>query len=125
MSRFFPPAERDVKQDVKEYLTRLGAWWFMPVNRGRKGIPDFIVCYRSRMIGIETKKPRKKGTVKADPHQERELKAIRKAGEYTLVVSDVAPVIEFFKMLDWIQTRVAKDVVRPEPEPAVLRDGPF
>ena len=122
MTRFFPPAERDVKADVRDYLASIGAWWFMPVNRSRAGIPDFIVCYRGRLIAIETKRPRKKGVPKASPHQQREIEAIRAAGGYALVVSDVSKLKALITTLDWVQTKVAANVVRPPSQHAGLRD---
>ena len=49
--------EGDVKKEVKKILTALNAWYFMPVQTGYgvQGIPDFVVCFRGRFIGIETK----------------------------------------------------------------------
>lgn len=76
--------EGKVKKQVREVLTRLGAYYVMPVTGGygRQGAPDFLVCYRGRFIGIETKAGKGKTTVL----QDRNLDAIRTAGGVALVV---------------------------------------
>ena len=51
--------EGKVKEQIKAVLKKNNAWYFMPVQNGmgRSGIPDFIVCYHGRMIGVEAKAP--------------------------------------------------------------------
>lgn len=82
--------ERDVKQDVKDYLATLGAdcWWYMPVpmGYGKRGVPDFIICYRSFFIAPETKRP--KGGV-SNAMQDRQQEEIRSAGGQSQRVTDV------------------------------------
>ena len=50
--------EGKIKQEVKDWLNEIGAYWFMPVQMGygQKTL-DFLVCYKGRFIGIETKRP--------------------------------------------------------------------
>lgn len=50
--------EADVKKLVKKVLDALPlSWYFMPVPTGFgvQGVPDFVVCWDGRFIGIETK----------------------------------------------------------------------
>ena len=81
--------EGKVKEDIKIFLEDIGAWFYMPIpmGYGRKGIPDFIVCYKGQFIGIEAKAPGKEDDV--TPWQEKELNAILDAGGYSYLISDV------------------------------------
>jgi len=49
--------EGKVKRSVRQVLDRLGAYYVMPVTGGygTQGAPDFLVCFKGRFIGIETK----------------------------------------------------------------------
>lgn len=49
--------EGNAKQDIKDWLAARNIWYFMPRQSGygKRGIPDFICCYRGRLIGIEAK----------------------------------------------------------------------
>ena len=50
--------EAKVKDDVKKYLTSIGAYFFMPVQTGYgRTTLDFLVCYKGQFIGIECKRP--------------------------------------------------------------------
>lgn len=82
--------EAKVKAAIKVYLKSLGAWYAMPMGSGwgRSGIPDFLVCHRGKMLGIEAKAPGKRGNT--TPLQDRELAAIRAAGGVSIVVDDVS-----------------------------------
>ena len=75
--------EGKVKQEIKEYLDSLGTdcWYYMPVpmGYGKRGVPDFIICYKGHFLAPETK--RKGG--KSEPWQEREQEAIRIAGGFS------------------------------------------
>lgn len=81
--------ERDVKQAVRKVLDALApdCWYFMPVptGYGRRGVPDFIGCYRGAFFAIETKF----GKNKPSPHQLRELGNIGAArGKRTVITED-------------------------------------
>lgn len=82
--------EGRVKKDVKAWLVKRRAYYYMPVSNGmgRVGAPDFIVCLGGRFVGIETKAPGKRG--KATPNQLREIEWINRAGGYAIVVDDVS-----------------------------------
>lgn len=78
--------ENAVKSRCVEILKRYGAYYFYPVTGGygRSGIPDIIVCFNGRFLGIECKA----GTNKPTALQQREMEHIRKAGGATLVIRE-------------------------------------
>lgn len=49
--------ERRVKDKVKKVLVEVRAYYAMPIGTGygNAGVPDFLVCYEGRFIGIECK----------------------------------------------------------------------
>lgn len=49
--------EKLVKQKVVAILKKHGAYFFYPVTSGygRSGVPDIVVCWKGRFIGIECK----------------------------------------------------------------------
>lgn len=78
--------EGKVKKGVRQVLDKLGAYYMMPVTNGygRQGAPDFLVCYRGKFFGIETKA----GKGKLTALQELNLKRIVEAGGVALVVRE-------------------------------------
>jgi hypothetical protein len=78
--------EGAIKKSIKKWLDLSGAYWVAPVSNGmgRHGVPDFLVCFRGKFIGIEAKAG--KGTTTA--LQDRELAAIVQAGGVALVVNE-------------------------------------
>jgi len=71
-------------KEISDYLKSVPNTWFYRTNSmgyGRRGIPDFIVCYRSFFFTVEVKV----GLDKPTPWQERELKGVREAGGATIV----------------------------------------
>ena len=78
--------ERKVKQQVVALLKEAGAYYFFPSSNGlgRSGIPDIVVCYRGRFVGIECKA----GKGQTTALQERELKRISEAGGVSLVIRE-------------------------------------
>jgi hypothetical protein len=81
--------EVKVKDQIKKYLTSIGAWWCMPIGTGwgRAGIPDFLVCWRGFFFAIEVKAPGKRGNTTT--MQERELAGVKDAMGVAVVVDDV------------------------------------
>jgi Holliday junction resolvase len=57
--------ESKVKKQVKKILDDLGAYHFSPMmdGYGRSGVPDIIVCYKGKFIGIECKSGDNKPTL--------------------------------------------------------------
>jgi hypothetical protein len=78
--------ERKVKDKVKKVLKELGAYYAMPATGGygSSGVPDFLVCYRGRFIGLECKANGGKATAL----QEKNLEDIRKNGGTALVINE-------------------------------------
>ena len=89
--------ERDIVAAVKAYLTSLGKNVFFWKEHGglygTSGIPDIIICYKGRFIGMECKLPGRHLT----ELQKRALKKISAAGGYAYRVesaNDAKKIIE-------------------------------
>ena len=78
--------EKKVKNKVVSILKEHGAYYFFPASygMGRSGVPDVIVCYEGRFIGIECKAGKNTTTML----QDRELAAIEEAGGIPLVICE-------------------------------------
>lgn len=82
------PEER-VKRRIKDILKSFGPdlYYFMPrgTAMGTAGVPDFIVCFKGRMIGVEAK-----ATTKNKPTGIQSLnhEKIRRAGGLAIVIHD-------------------------------------
>jgi hypothetical protein len=82
--------EGKVKQKIKAFLVSVGAWYCMPATGGfgKSGVPDFLVCWKGKFIGIEAKAPGKAGNTTT--LQNQQLAEIRTAGGIALVCDDVS-----------------------------------
>lgn len=72
-------SEKDITRSIRDFLRLQRGVWFMKVLGGlgqRPGIPDLLLCYRGRFIGVEVKKE----GGKLSDNQRREAAAIREAG---------------------------------------------
>ena len=78
--------ESKVKAKCVDIIKTYGAYYFFPAQNGygRAGVPDIIVCYRGRFLGIECKAGFNKPTLL----QEKEMAAIHKAGGTAMVVRE-------------------------------------
>ena len=78
--------EAKVKKKVVDVLKKGGAYYFFPATGGygRSGVPDIVVCYRGVFIAIECKA----GSNKPTALQEAEMRKIREAQGFTLVVNE-------------------------------------
>lgn len=78
--------ESKVKKKVVDLLKQAGAYYFYPVTGGFgvSGVPDIVVCYYGRFIGIECKA----GSNKPTPLQQQNLEKIAVAGGRTMVVNE-------------------------------------
>lgn len=78
--------ERKVKRKVVETLKSMGAYYTMPVASGfgNVGVPDILVCYKGRFIGIECKANGGKPT----KLQLANLQAIRDAGGQAFIIDE-------------------------------------
>lgn len=75
-----------VKAKVVALLKMHRAYYFFPATygMGRSGVPDVIVCFKGRFLGIECKA----GESKPTALQEAEIAAILKAGGRALVIRE-------------------------------------
>ena len=48
--------EAKVKHQVYKILRKNGAYYFSPIMNGygKSGVPDIIVCYNGKFVGIDT-----------------------------------------------------------------------
>jgi Holliday junction resolvase len=78
--------EAKVKKKVVDVLKKNGAYYFFPATGGygRSGVPDIVSCYRGVFIAIECKA----GSNKPTALQEAEMRKIREASGFTLVVNE-------------------------------------
>jgi hypothetical protein len=78
--------EAKVKKQIRKILDELDAYYAMPIGSayGNTGVPDFLVCYRGKFIGIEAKA----GKGKTTALQEHNLGKIMQAGGEALVVNE-------------------------------------
>lgn len=88
--------EGRIKRKIVAYFKSVPGLWYTPVPQngyGKSGVPDYLVCYKGRFLGVEVKAPGKTAT----PWQKREIAAIVDAGgaaEVVWSVEDVAAMIE-------------------------------
>lgn len=92
--------EKNFENKIKKILKERGAWFLKTFSNGiqRAGVPDLLVCYRGRFIGIEVKA--EKGVI--SPLQIRELSQISGADGYVLVIrpSNLNDLIEILDEID-------------------------
>lgn len=78
--------EAKVKRQIREVLEHYGAYYSMPVTGGygASGVPDFLICYMGRFIGVEAKTRGNNPTAL----QLTNMKRIELAGGKVLVVNE-------------------------------------
>jgi hypothetical protein len=88
--------EGKVKAAVKRFLKAKGVWYFMPIGGPftTHGIPDFICCWKGKLVAIETKAPGRRN--ETTPNQDRRISEINQAGGVAVVVDDVSQIEVFF-----------------------------
>lgn len=95
--------EGKVKADLKKYLSSLGeaCWYYCPVpmGYGKRGVPDFIICYKGYFIAPETKRP----GGKSEPFQNEQHEQIRAAGGFAGRVTDVEQVMVWVRSIDALE----------------------
>ena len=93
-----PMKEKDVVDSIKEYLQTIPNIFFWKEHGGQfgtAGIPDLIICYKGKFIGLECKLPGRKPTLL----QKITLGKIEKAGGIAKVVTSVDQVKEIIENL--------------------------
>ncbi len=80
--------ESKTKSKIKEMLKEHGVYYAMPIGTGygNSGVPDFLCCVNGQFLAIEAKAG--KGTTTA--LQDKNLREIREAGGYGIVVNEEA-----------------------------------
>lgn len=78
--------EKKVKDAVVKVLKQYGAYYFYPVTGGfgASGVPDIVVCFKGRFIGIECKA----GSNRPTALQEKQMSLIQQSMGFTLVVNE-------------------------------------
>lgn len=78
--------EKKVKTKVRQILDKIGCYHFMPATGGygASGVPDIVVCYKGKFIGIECKANGNKPT----KLQLKHLNNITLAGGMSLVIDE-------------------------------------
>lgn len=91
--------EGNLKYKIKEFLSSLGpdCFWFMPMmmGYGKKGIPDFVGCFKGFWFSIESKV---KGG-KEKPWQKQRAEEITAAGGLHIVADDLLDVQQMISVL--------------------------
>ncbi len=99
--------EGKVKKEVKEFLDSLGedCWYYCPVpmGYGKRGVPDFIICYKGFFLAPETKRA-KGGT--SQVWQDDQQEAIRKAGGKSERVTDINSLTDWVNAIDHFYRQV-------------------
>lgn len=92
--------ERDIVAAIKTYLASLGRdvffWKEHGGPYGTSGIPDIIICYKGRFIGMECKLPNSHLT----ELQKRAIRKINEAGGYAARVESVADAQAIIRRVD-------------------------
>lgn len=78
--------EAKVKAKIKDILKTHNAYYVMPIGTGygNSGAPDFICCVNGQFLAIEAKA----GNNKPTALQEKNIRDIRNAGGYAMVVNE-------------------------------------
>lgn len=76
--------EKKYEEKLKRWLKKKGAWYVKYWGGGvytRTGVPDILVCFKGRFIGIEVKSD----SGRLSPEQKEQLALIKQAGGITMV----------------------------------------
>ncbi len=92
--------ERDIVAAIKKYLASLGCGVFFWKEHGgpygTSGVPDIIICYKGRFIGMECKLPGGRLT----ELQKRAIEKINRAGGIARRVESVADAMAVIQQAD-------------------------
>jgi Holliday junction resolvase len=90
--------EQDYQKKIIKHLEDKGAYVVKVVSASKKGVPDLLVCYKGKFLGIEVKTPETwNNTSKL---QDYNLKQIQKAGGYASVAVTVDDLKEVLDEID-------------------------
>lgn len=91
-------AEQQIQAKFIKHLEERGAYVVKVIAASKKGVPDLLVCYKGRFIGIEVKAFGKLSTV--SPLQEYNLSKIQDCGGTSLACDNLPSLIAFFDSID-------------------------
>lgn len=76
--------EKKFEEQVKKWLKEHNAWYVKTWSNGiqRAGIPDLIICWKGRFIGLELKAE----NGRPSELQKREVDQIKKAGGIAMIL---------------------------------------
>lgn len=82
--------EKNIENQIKKYLKSIGAYYvkYFGNSYSQVGVPDLLVCYKGRFIGIEVKN--EKG--KTSPLQDINIQQIKDAGGISFVARSLEDV---------------------------------
>jgi len=89
------PSEQQIQTKIKTYLEKEGAYVVKVLSATKAGVPDLLVCYEGKFIGIEVKRPGTKNNV--SKLQKHNLALIEQSEGLSLVAWDVEMVKEFLQ----------------------------
>lgn len=77
-------SEKRFEEQVKKWLKEHNAWYVKTWSNGiqRAGIPDLIICWKGRFIGLELKAE----NGRPSELQKREVDQIKKAGGIAMIL---------------------------------------
>jgi hypothetical protein len=79
--------EQDIQRQILEYLRGLPGCWAVKVMQANKnGVPDILVCFEGRFIGLEVKAPAGRLSL----IQAYQMQLIRESGGVAEVVRSLA-----------------------------------
>lgn len=90
--------EQDIQKKIKDWLEKQGAYVVKVISASKAGIPDLLVCYKGKFIGIEVKTPKTKTNV--SDLQNNNIRLIHKANGYAIVAWDLECVQKFIRKID-------------------------
>ena len=90
--------EQDIQKKIKDWLEKQGAYVVKVISASKAGVPDLLVCYKGRFIGIEVKTPKTKTNV--SDLQNHNIELIHKANGYAIVAWDLEGVQKFISNLE-------------------------
>ena len=86
--------EKEIQNEIVDYLKQNRIFFF---QNYADGLPDIIICYKGRFIGLELKKPK---TGRAQGHQKIISKEIRKSGGISAFPTSLTEVKRILKKID-------------------------
>lgn len=90
--------EIKLQKQVLDYLTKHKIWKLRYTASTTYGIPDILCIYNGYAVGIELKRPDKKG--KATLLQKETIRSIQEAGGMARIVDNIEDVEDIFYALE-------------------------